>query len=125
CWRSRPRDRGLFCKDCFGETPKVRVGLAFARETRALPGILARWLLRTDEILLVLDVRKHVPPPNHTPPYRRCLFAKSSTAANKSFLVKSGHSFGVTYISLYESCQSRKFDKRISPDVRMSKSGSG
>src|SRR5437764_13924465 len=30
CWRSRPRDRGLF-KDCFGETPKP------ARETRALP----------------------------------------------------------------------------------------
>src|SRR5438552_9109287 len=32
CWRSRPRDHGLFTKDCFGETPKT------ARETRALPG---------------------------------------------------------------------------------------
>src|SRR5260370_1043844 len=32
CWRSRPRERGLLCKDCFGETPKP------TRETRALPG---------------------------------------------------------------------------------------
>jgi len=37
---------------------------------------------------------------HHTPPYRRCRFAKSSTAANKSLRVKSGHSFGVTYISV-------------------------
>src|SRR6476646_10716441 len=28
-------------KDCFGETPKVRAGLALARGTRALPGLLA------------------------------------------------------------------------------------
>jgi len=26
-------------KDCLGETPKVRDGLALTRETRALPGI--------------------------------------------------------------------------------------
>jgi len=32
------RHRGLLRKNCFGETPKVRAGLAFARETRALPG---------------------------------------------------------------------------------------
>jgi len=32
CWRSRPRDRGLSYKDCFGETPKP------TRETHALPG---------------------------------------------------------------------------------------
>jgi hypothetical protein len=29
---SRIGDRGLFCKDCFGQTPKP------TRETRALPG---------------------------------------------------------------------------------------
>src|SRR5438105_4305834 len=34
------RFRGLFCKDCFGATPKVRAGLALARETRALPRLL-------------------------------------------------------------------------------------
>ena len=32
CWRSRPRGRGLFYKDCFGETPKL------TRETHVLPG---------------------------------------------------------------------------------------
>ena len=40
-WRLRPRHRGLFCKDCFGETPKP------TRETRALPRLIARertWL---------------------------------------------------------------------------------
>ena len=29
-----------FLEDCFGETPKVRAGLALARETRALPRVL-------------------------------------------------------------------------------------
>jgi hypothetical protein len=29
-------------KDCFGATPKVRAGLAFTRETRALPNPLSR-----------------------------------------------------------------------------------
>src|SRR4029077_7439311 len=32
------RHRGLLRKDCFGETPKVRAGLALGQETRALPG---------------------------------------------------------------------------------------
>jgi hypothetical protein len=42
------RDRGLFSgacireKACFSETPKVRAGLAFTRETRALPNPLSR-----------------------------------------------------------------------------------
>ena len=37
---SRPRDCGLFCKDCFGETPKP------TREMRALPGQNGRKLLQ-------------------------------------------------------------------------------
>src|SRR5207237_8200970 len=32
------RSRTFAEKDCFGETPKVRAGLALTRETRALPG---------------------------------------------------------------------------------------
>jgi hypothetical protein len=38
------RRRGLPEKDCFDETPKVRAGLALARETRALPRIIAQHL---------------------------------------------------------------------------------
>jgi hypothetical protein len=35
-----------------------------------------------------------------TAPYRRFRFPKSSTASKRSFLVKSGQSLGVTYISV-------------------------
>jgi len=35
-----------------------------------------------------------------TAPYRRWRRPNSSTAAKRSFLVKSGHSFGVTYSSV-------------------------
>ena len=35
-----------------------------------------------------------------TAPYRRWRRPYSSTAAKRSFFVKSGHSFGVTYISV-------------------------
>ena len=38
---------------------------------------------------------------------------------------KSGHSVSVTYISVYASCQRKKLRMRISPLVRMSRSGSG
>jgi hypothetical protein len=36
----------------------------------------------------------------HTAPYLRLRRPKSSTASKRSFFVKSGQSFGVTYISV-------------------------
>ena len=45
------RHRGLLRKDCFGETPKVRAGLAFARETRALPRTRSERRIRSSVFL--------------------------------------------------------------------------
>src|SRR4029077_10117233 len=59
------------------------------------------------------------------PPNRRSRFWYSNTACSRSVRVKSGHSVSVTYNSEYAICHSRKLEMRISPDVRIRRSGSG
>jgi len=42
-------------KDCFGATPKVRAGLAFARGTRALPNAIRRAMSPTLQFFLIIS----------------------------------------------------------------------
>src|SRR6266850_2498022 len=58
-------------------------------------------------------------------PNRRSRFAYEPSASSRSLTEKSGHSTGVAHISAYATSQSRKFDTRSSPPVRISRSGSG
>src|SRR5947209_2335309 len=59
------------------------------------------------------------------PPKRRCLPWNSRTASNRCSRVKSGQSVSVKTSSLYASSHRRKLEIRYSPDVRMTRSGSG
>src|SRR3990172_4034123 len=54
---------------------------------------------------------------------RRCSY--SSRAARSSSGPKSGHSASRKTSSEYADCQRRKFEMRCSPEVRMTRSGSG
>ena len=56
---------------------------------------------------------------------RRRLPAYAATAPRRSSSPKSGHSVSTNTSSEYASCQSRKFEIRCSPEVRMTRSGSG
>ena len=57
-------------------------------------------------------------------PYRRSLDPKSSRAAARSSLEKSGHSRGVKYNSVHARSHSIKLLRRCSPPVLMRRSGS-
>ena len=61
----------------------------------------------------------------HRPPKRRRRLAYSASACCRSRGPKSGQSLSTKASSAYASCQSRKFETRSSPDVRMSRSGIG
>src|SRR5690606_21198929 len=63
--------------------------------------------------------------PGTSPPNLRTRRAYSAKAASSSSSPKSGQQTGVTYSSVYETCHSRKLLMRISPAVRMSRSGGG
>src|SRR4029077_18183507 len=58
-------------------------------------------------------------------PYRRSRRAYDARAWSRCSTPKSGHSTSVAHISAYATSQSRKFETRSSPPVRMSRSGSG
>src|SRR5204863_880444 len=73
------------------------------------------------------DDRDQDPRPEraHRPPKRRLLPAYAASACSSSSLPKSGQSVSVKTSSAYASCQSRKLEMRSSPEVRISRSGSG
>ncbi len=58
-------------------------------------------------------------------PNRRSRPAYDRSASSRCSTAKSGHSTSVAHISAYATSQSRKFDTRSSPPVRISRSGSG
>src|SRR2546421_515556 len=61
----------------------------------------------------------------HRPPNLRRRLAYSSIAARNSFGPKSGHRVSTKTNSAYADCHSKKFERRSSPDVRITRSGSG
>src|SRR6266550_2301852 len=61
----------------------------------------------------------------HLPPNLRRRRAYSSIAVRSSSGPKSGQRVSVKTYSAYADCQRRKFEMRRSPDVRMTRSGSG
>ena len=61
----------------------------------------------------------------HRAPNRRPRLAYSSTAARSRSSPKSGQSVSSKTSSAYADCQSRKFEIRCSPEVRITRSGSG
>ena len=61
----------------------------------------------------------------HRPPNRRRRLAYSSSACRSSASPKSGQSVSTKTSSAYASCQRKKFERRSSPEVRISRSGSG
>ncbi len=67
-----------------------------------------------------------VPPCGHDyrPPKRRARWPKAPRARSKASAVKSGHNSAAKTSSEYALCQSRKFESRSSPEVRMTTSGS-
>src|SRR4051812_5936652 len=74
-----------------------------------------------------VDRRGHraLPKISHQRPKRRSRFAYDSRAASRSVTEKSGHRTCVAHISEYATSQSRKFETRSSPPVRIRRSGSG
>ncbi len=60
----------------------------------------------------------------HRPPNRRARWPKAPSARSNASAVKSGQSSGAKTSSEYALCQSRKFESRSSPLVRMTTSGS-
>ena len=61
----------------------------------------------------------------HLAPNLRARLAYSSSADRSRSSPKSGHSVSSKTSSAYADCQSRKFEIRCSPDVRITRSGSG
>src|SRR5919197_2066924 len=61
----------------------------------------------------------------HRPPKRRRRLAYSSSAERSSSFPKSGHRVSTNTSSAYADCHRRKLEIRCSPDVRMTRSGSG
>mmetsp|Transcript_32258 Transcript_32258/g.55045 ORF Transcript_32258/g.55045 Transcript_32258/m.55045 type:complete len:89 (+) Transcript_32258:173-439(+) len=59
------------------------------------------------------------------PPKRLFRFPYHTNAFSKATSSKSGHNKSVKYNSAYAASHNKKFDNRVSPDVRMIKSGSG
>ena len=58
-------------------------------------------------------------------PKRRSRELNSSIATSNASSPKSGHNSGITTSSAYATCHNKKFERRISPEVRISRSGSG
>src|SRR6266850_4868332 len=105
---------------------RAQLDVAERREDRDKCDERRRWREDGGEDDDAVDKRGPDPPLETAQrPNRRSRFAYEPSASSRSLTEKSGHSTGVAHISAYATSQSKKFDTRSSPPVRISRSGSG